>query len=148
MTLILPTCITGFSYGDCPTPEFDDRKFKTVCFDYARQKGGTCSIILGDSVTPNYDQATITIQGRSIYVLLSRVFPIIGISKLEPFQYAFIDVPELTDLFSDTYQIPTAAELNEQFDVTLQPLLTEAERNQIEYWEPKTIGNVIFHYWD
>ncbi|MDL5375668.1 hypothetical protein ACNOIU_10415 [Exiguobacterium mexicanum] len=148
MTLILPECITGFSYGDCPVPEFDNKSFQTVCFDYARRKGGTCNIILGDSVTPNYDQATITIRGRSIYVLLSRVYPIIGISKFEPFQYEYIDVPELTEMFPDSYQIPSAAELNERFDVTLQPFLNKAERGEINYWQPKTIGNVIFHYWD
>ncbi|UTT41991.1 hypothetical protein [Exiguobacterium aurantiacum] len=122
--------------------------FKTICFDYARLEGGTCSIILGDSVTPNYHQATITVHGRNIYVLLSRNYPVIGISKLEPFQYEYIDVPELTDLFPDPYQIPSAAELNERFDLSLQPFLNKAERGEIEYWEPETIGNVIFHYWD
>lgn len=148
MTLILPTCITGFSYGDCPAPGSDVSVFQTVCFDYARQKGGACCVILGDAVTPNYHQATITIHGRSIYVLLSRSYPVIGISKFEPFQYEYIDVPELTDLFPDSYQIPSAAELNERFDMTLQPFLNKAERGEINYWQPKTIGNVIFHYWD
>lgn len=148
MTLILPECITGFSYGDCPAPGSEVRLFQTICFDYARQKGGTCTIILGDSITPNYHQATITIRGRSIYVLLSRSYPIIGISKYEPFSYEYIDVPELTNLFPTPYQVPIAAELNERFDVTLQPFLNDEERGEIDYWEPETIGNVIFHYWD
>ncbi|WP_070327654.1 hypothetical protein [Exiguobacterium aurantiacum] len=148
MTLILPECITGFSYSDCPAPGSDIETFENICLDFASQKGGTCFFILGDGVTPNYEQANIRIGERTIYVLLSHLYPVIGISKLEPFQYEYIDVPELTDLFPDTYQIPSAAELNERFDLSLQPFLSEVDRMQIEYWNPKTIGNVIFHYWD
>lgn len=148
MTLILPECITGFFNGDYPAPGSDQRSFEKICLDFATERGGTCFFILGDGVTPNYHQANIKIGERTIYVLLSEIYPIIGISKLEPFQYEYIDVPELTDLFPAPYQIPSAAELNERFDLTLQPFLNDAEREQIDYWEPKTIGNVIFHYWD
>lgn len=148
MTLALPECISGFSYGDCSAPGSDWKTFKSICFEFTRIKRGICSFTIGDEITPNYHQASITWSEQTIYVLLSRNYPVIGISKLEPFQYEFIDVPELTDMFPDTYQIPSAAELNERFDLSLQPFLNKAERGEIKYWEPETVGNVIFHYWD
>lgn len=148
MTLILPECITGFSYGDCPAPGSDQSLFEKICLDFATERGGTCFFILGDGVTPNYHQANIKIGDQTIYVLLSKIYPVIGISKYEPFSYEYIDVPELIDLFPAPYQVPTATELNERFDVTLQPFLSDVDRMHIESWNPETIGNVIFHYWD
>lgn len=145
---MLPECITGFSYGDCSAPGSDWKTFKGICFDFARNNGGTCLFILGDQITPNYHQANITIDERTIYVLLSRSYPVIGISSFEPFVYEFIDVPEMTRLFPSEYLVPTASELNERFDMSRQSFLNDAERGEIEYWEPETIGNVIFHYWD
>ena len=146
MTFLLPEGITGFSDSAHETSLF--KQFKSICFQFVRTHYGTVTFISGDSVTPNYHLATITVSGTVYYVMLCRTYPVIGISTTEPFSYTFVDLPELTRLFPTEYLIPSAQELSERFNVASQPNLNQSELGEIKFWRPNTVGDVIFHYWD
>ncbi|MHC8520935.1 hypothetical protein ACPJHQ_05950 [Rossellomorea sp. H39__3] len=39
-------------------------------------------------------------------------------------------------------------ELNTPIEPQMIQHFNLAERAQISYWKPKTVGEVVFHYWD
>ena len=69
----------------------------------------------------------------------------------------FIDEPDLIKQFSSFYKVLGTKELNEPLSLRfgskksiLQNAneLNSAELEQIAYWKPEKVGEVIFNYWD
>jgi hypothetical protein len=59
------------------------------------------------------------------------------------------DDPILAGAFAEAgWPLLTAAELVAPLDVSDHPDLAPVERKQIEYWKPRTIGDVVFNWWD
>ena len=59
----------------------------------------------------------------------------------------FVDESNLTTLFMQFYRVLTVAELNKPLR-QLDNGLNQAEWEQIAYWKPERIGDIIFNYWD
>ncbi len=53
----------------------------------------------------------------------------------------------MQNLFPDV-TIADANELNQELTESGMSVLDLMEREQIEYWKPKTIGEVAFNWWD
>lgn len=67
------------------------------------------------------------------------------------YPFAFIDFPELTTLFENDYRILKKQELERPWRWTEQELASSLPRHMIKdinYWRPRTIGEVVFNSWD
>ncbi|PEJ52359.1 hypothetical protein CN692_21845 [Bacillus sp. AFS002410] len=61
----------------------------------------------------------------------------------------FIDFEELAEDFSG-YTVMKVIELNKQFNIEEHEELRNVRtiKEQVKYWGPITIGDVMFNYWD
>ena len=67
------------------------------------------------------------------------------------FPFAFIDVPKLTAPFEPFFHILKKQELERPWMWTERELtstLSPREIKDIIYWKPRTVGEVVFNFWD
>lgn len=62
----------------------------------------------------------------------------------------FVDAPELVTALSDRaeragFEVLTETELARPFDAAAWPELDQAE---IRFWQPGTVGDALFNFWD
>ncbi|MFD4707853.1 hypothetical protein ACFWM3_23830 [Gottfriedia sp. NPDC058432] len=60
----------------------------------------------------------------------------------------FIEVSHLKEEFSPFYIVLSKKELNEPLLLKSENELNSAELNQMAYWKPNRIGEVLFNHWD
>lgn len=106
----------------------------------------------------NFIEIEVEINDKKLHILLNKHYPIVAFAlNVECGSIKFIDEPILTEFFAPFYQVQSYLELNEQILMNLgsesNPLqndheLNQAELNQIVYWKPRTVGEIIFNIWD
>ncbi len=62
----------------------------------------------------------------------------------------FRDCAELAEVFGSfgVYQVVPAAELEQPPTPDALRELSDIEREQVAYWEPRRLGDVAFNWWD
>lgn len=122
-----------------------------MCFDFVSRKGGKVISVSPPLYPANFYCAQVEISRELIYILLNEHYPYLTfVSSVEFEDIKFIDVPALHALFDAFYQVTGTVELNASVDQSLlmKMELNSAEVEQIAYWKPRTIGQIIFNYWD
>lgn len=109
-------------------------------------------------VATNFIDVEIKIFNKHLHILLNAHYPFMAFaSDVEYGKITFINQPELCNLFSPYYQVLDTKELNapallrlgsKKFIVHNDNELNSDELEQIAYWKPETIGEIIFNYWD
>ncbi|MDA7977835.1 MAG: hypothetical protein MPJ50_03575 [Pirellulales bacterium] len=147
---------TGFRHvDDAPLPSTDARQFRADLYLVAREV--SAKVVYTPRRNPSgecsfYD-ALAEVDGLQIRILLNVTHPLLAfaddwVSVGSPIQ--FIDSHELGSAFSTLgrYSVlkPTILNMPVTKDVFSQ--LAEAEVEQMEYWKPNRIGDLIFNYWD
>ncbi|ECW8277081.1 hypothetical protein F3250_12315, partial [Listeria monocytogenes] len=95
--------------------------------------------------------AQVEILGNSLYILLNAHYPYLTFaSAVELGNINFIENPFLYEQFAPFYKIIDAVELNSSFNQSMvkKADLNSAELEQLAYWKPETVGQIIFNYWD
>jgi len=150
----LPNGVTGFYHSKAnKPPQVDGKQFKQVCFDIASRNGGKVIDFNPSQYPMNFYKARVEIFNNRFYILLNGHYPYLAFaSAVELGNINFIDIPVLFEQFSPFYQVIGAVELNIPVSEILgkenENALNSAELEQLAYWKPKTIGNIIFNYWD
>ncbi|MGG3792183.1 hypothetical protein ABEV41_13520 [Geobacillus thermodenitrificans] len=147
----LPNGITGFYHAnvDPPPPQVDGKPFKQLCFDVAIRSGGKIIDFKRPQYPANFYYAQVQMVDDPLYILLNAHYPYLAVaSTVECGNIQFIDHPVIDEQFSPFYQVLQSAELNAPIHPNLISGLNSAELEQISYWKPKTIGEIIFNYWD
>lgn len=152
----LPRGITGFRYfNDPPLPQSDLTLFRTHCFTSARSCGGTlCRCDANEvRVGGNFEMQVFDLSCGQVAALLNAHYPILAFANAShrndaPFE--FVDHPDLAMQFStfNAYQILSAASLNEPVEEDSCRQLTVPEHDQIKYWRPDRVGDLLFNKWD
>ncbi len=143
--MILKRGITGFfDVQNEPLKELDLKAFKQVCYS-ARIDSLSLKQVCSPKYT-NYYYAHFGNGKKDLYVLLNKIYPIVAFTDSFTFEKRFIDIPESSALFWD-YEIPGAVSLNSAFAYNDHEL-SEAELQQIRYWKPVSVGNIVFNDWD
>jgi hypothetical protein len=153
MKMILRRWITDFSASEDreKAPVVPDTKFKRDCFALAGEIGGRIHAFEPRGITPNFHRACFEHQGKEIWILCNAIYPIIGFPVL--FNSApplmFRDVGMIADRFrSWGYEVPGSMELNAEWKSRDLDALDPAERTQIRYWKPRSIGDIVFNWYD
>ena len=152
--LALPRGVTGFrDRRSEPLPETDPRIFAAICHEAARASGGRVGTITPPGPTPNFHRATI-IRGEDQPALLGRQHvpllviaqsPAAGTSPMTFVEDSHIH-PAL--ILSAPFRLLTLNELQAPLHLADLSALAPAELEQISYWRPGTVGELIFNYWD
>lgn len=148
----LPNGVTGFysSVVDNP-PRVNGKQFKQLCFEFAYRNQGKVLDFITPQYPSNYYRAQVEILKSRFYILLNEHYPYLAFASGVRFgKIKFIDNHVLTERFSSFYKIISKRDLNAPFT---QRHIKKAEMNrteleQIAYYKPETIGQIIFNNWD
>ncbi|WP_068604431.1 hypothetical protein [Paenibacillus swuensis] len=151
--LILSSGITGF----LPAPSVKENTFKQLCYSIFDSR---VIDYIGSDPGKNFYECIVKDKVRNIHILLNGQYPFIALTstrEINVHYFPFIDEPEIAKPFKQYYKLLTPNQLNEPLRYTQQGeqiivinenTLHQNELIQLVYWEPKTVGDVVFNYWD
>lgn len=148
----LPNGVTGFYNSEAnKPPKVEEKQFKQLCFDIVSRNGGKVICFNTPQSPANFYYAQVEILGNRLYILLNEHYPYLTFASADEFEdIKFIDNPFLYEQFAPFYQIIGTVELNSHFNQNMvnKADLNSAELEQLAYWKPETVGQIIFNYWD
>lgn len=143
----LPNGVTGFYNSEAnKPPQVDGKLFKQLCFNIASSNGGNVLEYNPPRYPANFYYAQVEMLSTRFYILLNEHYPYLAFaSVIESGNIEFIDIPVLFKQFIPFYHVLGTIELDLPIN---QCELNSAEWEQISYWNPSTIGQIIFNYWN
>lgn len=156
--LLLRDGISGFNNTDIVKSLVDISQFKNLCYALANHVGGK-RVTVSDLQETNFYCADLQFNGEEIHILLNNNYPLIAIaSRVEYMNIIFIENQTLINgiqAYSKEYRVLHLRELSEEVlldghknKLKNENTLNELELKQVFYWMPKTVGEIIFNYWD
>ncbi|PGS51668.1 hypothetical protein [Bacillus sp. AFS041924] len=142
---------------DPDPPSIDKSKFYAKCKEIASLKQIKYEI-LSDLETDykNFYAVKFFFLPKPVYAVINSAHPFVAFCLADEygefgnsFPLEFIDFEELEIEFTG-YTIMKVSDLNKQFFLEDHEELRNIRtiKKQVEYWNPITIGDVIFNYWD
>lgn len=154
----LPNGITGFYNSENKPPNVDGKHFNQVCVTALSRLGGEVLMFKEPKYPTNFYDAKVKLRNRIFHILLNEHYPYVAFaSAVEYEKIRFIDDAELFKQLSPFYHVLLSSELNlhvilrqgSKKDILQNDNeLNQAELEQIAYWKPKIIGEIIFNFWD
>lgn len=146
---MLPQGITGFwSVNTAPPPFLDEKAFRQMCHTLARENIGTVAEVDTDTTANNFYSAKIQKNDDSIFVLQNVHYPYGAFAqRADPDRFVLTSKPEWLRLPEGPVRFLSLAELCQDWHGLCGELNPE-EREQIRYWNPQTVGEIIFNTWD
>lgn len=147
--MLLPRGITGFWSVNANQPPFlDEKAFRRMCHALARENGGTVAEVDTDTASRNFYSAKLSRYDQSIFLLQNIHYPYAAFAQRDADgRFIFTGPPEWLRLPERTVRFLSPAELNQDWR-NLCGELSPEELEQICYWNPKTVGEIIFNTWD
>ena len=155
----LPTGITGFSRRKSTELESDLRTFQECSYTAAYLTGSRiASTELPANYPLNYARVTFEFFSRGVVserlcVLLNNTYPYVAFVTPMPSGDTtthFIDHQRLAEAYRsfNRYTVLGATKAQTPLELSDYQNLHKVELRQIQYWQPKTVGEVIFNFWD
>ena len=147
--MLLPRGITGFwSVNANPPPFLDEKAFRRMCHALARENGGTVAEVDTDTVSRNFYSAKLSRYDQSVFLLQNIYYPYAAFDQRDADGRSILTgPPEWLRLPEGTVRFLSPAELNQDWRGLCSELSPE-ELEQIRYWNPQTVGEIIFNAWD
>jgi hypothetical protein len=151
----LPRGVTGFrSQSDSFLPNVDLRAFRQHCVAAARElNGSVLEMPPPETRVANFAAALIHLPFAHVTALINCHFPFLAFA--DPTQdgetvLTFRDCPKLADAISrlGSYTVLTCDQLTQALTEECWRNLAAVEKDQIRYWKPARIGDVIYNFWD
>ena len=146
---------TGFWHvSDPPLPSTDSRQFRADLYHVARVVGADVLYKprRDPSANCNFYDALLDLSGVHIRVLLNVVNPLVAFARdwASPGSPpVFVDQSDLAAAFAElAYTVISLQTLESPVTNDNIALLAPAEVEQLDYWKPNRIGDVVFNYWD
>lgn len=147
--MILPRGITGFGGLDTELPPRQDEKaFRRLCYSIAQGNGETVTEVDADTTERNFYFAKIQKYDASVFILQNIHYPYIAFAQRDA-SGAFImtNPPQWLRLPEGPMRFLGPSELNQDWRGLSGELCPE-ELEQIHYWNPQTVGEILFNTWD
>lgn len=147
--MILQRGITGFwSVNTEPPPFLDEKAFYRMCHALSRKNGGVVTEVDTDTATRNFYSAKLSRYDQSIFILQNIHYPYIAFAQRDAAsRFVLISPPDWLQLSDDPVRVLSPNELNQDWR-SLCGELSPEELEQIRYWNPQTVGEIIFNTWD
>jgi hypothetical protein len=151
--VLLPEGVTGFlprAHG--PGKGVDLREVTALAHLAARLSGGRVATASAASVTPNFHSAMIITGDRPSWIIVNQIHPLVAAAtSISMGTMSFIDgTQHLKQAVALTPPFRLLSALELSLPVTEHDLvnLSPVEKAQIRYWQPESVGDMIFNYWD
>lgn len=145
--------ITGFWMdGGQPPPSVSKKSVLAIAYSSAREIGQAV-VTTNWATQNNFHDVEISGCQANLTMLFNAQYPVIGLAEaLLPNDHRIV--------FQDHSALATAVSTNSEFCVVsaaefCRPLtskdldkLNSAELQQVEYWQPATVGELVFNFWD
>lgn len=147
--MILPRGITGFwSVNTAPPPLLDEKAFCRLCYSIAKENVGTVTELDTDTQPRNFYSAQIRRYDDFIFILQNIHYPYAAFAQIDlSGVFVLTHPPEWLQLPEGQVCFLSLAELNQDWRGLCGELGPE-ELEQIHYWNPQTVGEIIFNTWD
>lgn len=147
--MILPRGITGFwSVNTAPPPFLDEKAFRGLCYSIARKNGGTVTELDTDTQPRNFYSAQIRRYDDFIFILQNIHHPYAAFAQIDlSGGFVLTNLPEWLRLPEGQVRFLSLAELKQDWH-GLYGELSPEDLEQIHYWNPQTVGEIIFNTWD
>ncbi|MGF0175902.1 hypothetical protein ACQF36_37155 [Streptomyces sp. Marseille-Q5077] len=134
-------------------PQVDAGVFKTACHAVARSIRATVGDVTLAGVTPSFHTVLITAPGIRSTVLCHELLPVVAFVASPPQAGGpladFISPPAWADAFElGGFRLLDVGELGMPLASADTSELAEAELEQVRYWRPSTVGELMFNWWD
>lgn len=143
---MLPSGITGFGDWEYP-PTFQGGAgaFRRLSYALARQLSGEVLSLDLDLAGKNFYAAKIQTRQGEIYLLENAPFSWVAFARsLEFGEIAFTEPP--CSLPEDCHVL--SLQMLQKDWQEEAGALGKAELAQIAYWKPRTVGQIVFNFWD
>ncbi len=147
----LPAGATGF---DPPSDAHTNLgHFTAVCRQAARDIAATVTDVTPAGVTPNFHTIDIRHAEQHVSVLGHCVLPFIAFARPradDDIRITFVDHHDLAAAIVNLTeaQVLTAEQLRTPLAHIDLTSLGRHEHDQIGYWKPSTLGDLLFNFWD
>ncbi|MBB5113795.1 hypothetical protein AB0K27_28280 [Micromonospora echinospora] len=147
----LPPGATGFNPP--PGAQADLKAFTAACHHVARTIDATVTGVTPAGVTPNFHTVDIADAQHHIAVLRHTTLPFIAFARPHTngdVTVTFVDHPDLAAALTTLTdaQALTAEQLQTPLSQVDLNALSQHEHDQINYWNPTTVGELLFNFWD
>jgi len=128
------------------------RDFRPFGYEAARRLKGKFEDDQRPGICKNHDIGIFVLPGRTIRVLMHHEFHLLALARYREANegyggYDFIDDLELKTALGDAFYIAPKNVLESPFDYkALQKAV--GKTSDIDYWNPKRIGDALFNFWD
>ena len=151
---LLPHMTSFFDRRE-PPRSLDGATFKKACHQVAHMDGGVVENIELNLLGRSYYGATIRTRTEHVSVLCNSVYPYLAFVPPSSFgagptDLTFIEPVHVDSLFSSLtdFQPLDADWLAAELPSDLLADLSRSELEQVGYWKPSRIGDVVFNDWD
>lgn len=147
--MILLRGITGFgSINTLPPLFLDEKAFCRMCYSIALENGGTVTELDTDTYPRNFYSAKLSRYDQSVFVLQNIHYPYAAFARRNASgRFVLTQQPEWLQLPESPVQFLSFDKLNQDWR-SLCGELSPEELEQIRYWDPQTVGEIIFNTWD
>ena len=108
--------------------------------------------LIESGVTPNFHLANVRTPGGSFAMLGHSAIPLVAFAKpLESCEIEFLDCDVISSsmaAFFPHIHVATREELTRNIVEDDLKQLARVERAQVNYWKPRTVGELAFNWWD
>lgn len=147
--MILPRGVTGFwSVNAAPLPLLDEKAFCQMCYSIALENGGTVTEVDTDTAIRNFYSAKVSRYDQSVFLLQNIHYPYAAFARRDTSgDFIWISQPEWLQLPEGSVRFLSPSELTRDWHDLCGELSPE-ELEQIRYWNPQTVGEIVFNTWD
>ena len=147
--MILPRGITGFwSANTAPLPLLDEKAFCQMCYSIALENGGTVTELDTDTYPRNFYSVKLSRHDQSVFVLQNIHYPYAAFAQRDASgRFVLTQQPEWLQLPEGSVQFLSSDKLYQDWH-SLRGELSPEELEQIHYWNPQTVGEIVFNTWD
>ena len=119
-----------------------------MCHALARENGGVVTEVDTDTAARNFYSAKLSRYDQSVFILQNIHYPYIAFAQRDAAsRFVLISPPDWLQLSADPVRDLSPNELNQDWHGLCGELNPE-ELEQIRYWNPQTVGEIIFNTWD
>lgn len=146
----LPNGVSGFYNSKANEPPLIDGKlFKQLCYHLTVSNGGKVLDSNLSHSSANFYKVQVEMFDFVFYILINKHYPYLAFAAAVDFgDIQFVDIPALSKQFSHYYHVLDTIELSVFIEGKHKSELNRAELQQISYWKPENVGQILFNFWD
>ena len=112
------------------------------------ENGGVVTEVDTDTATRSFYSAKLCREDRSVFILQNIHYPYIAVARRDASGgFVLAGQPEWLQLWEASVRFLSPPELNQDWRGLCRGLSPE-ELEQIRYWNPQTVGEILFNTWD